>query len=276
VSDAGAPICCSIDQLTAELERLAPLHRAEPWDNVGWLVDRRDHSIRRVMTCLTIAPAVVAEAIDRQCDVIVAHHPLPFQPLRRLVRTDLAGRLLLDLITHGVGVYSPHTAFDSATEGINAQLAARLGLRAIRPIVPMDQQPGSDRPSPGSGRYGTLPQPITLEGLAEQLSRLPSVTALQIAGPPKLRVSTLGIACGAGHSFWPAAQAAGCDALITGEARFHDAVAAEGQGYGLLALGHFASERFALEQLAFQLQQALPGLHVWASERETDPWRTLC
>jgi dinuclear metal center YbgI/SA1388 family protein len=261
--------------LAEALQSIAPLGCAEPWDNVGWLVGRRGDAARRVMTCLTISPTVVREAIEGRADVIVTHHPLPFHPLRRIVRSDLTGRMLLDLIGHDIGIYSPHTAFDSAADGINALLARQFDLQQIRPIVPGDRPVERDCPAPGSGRCGRLASPMTLAELAARVRSFTDVEYLTFAGSPQLIVRTLGIACGAGHSFWSAARAAGCDALLTGEARFHDAIAAEGEGHGLIAIGHYASERFAVQHLAEQLQSALPELHVWASQMESDPWRSV-
>ena len=80
------------------------------------------------MTCLTVTPNSVAEAVTAEADLIVAHHPLPFQPLKALTTATTPGRMLLDLISAKIGVYSPHTAFDSAPAGINQHLA--IGPRA--------------------------------------------------------------------------------------------------------------------------------------------------
>jgi len=105
------------------LDQFAPPVLAAEWDNVGLLVGDRTQKVERVLTCLTITPAVAAEAIRERADLIVTHHPLPFRPLKRLTADEPAGRLLLDLIRAGVAIHSPHTAFDSAAAGINQQLA---------------------------------------------------------------------------------------------------------------------------------------------------------
>ena len=91
----------------------------------------------RTMTCLTITPATAAEAVREAVDLVVSHHPLPFQPLARLTAETTAGRLLLGLAGGRVAVYSPHTAWDSAAEGINQQLARLLVLRRNHPLGPV-------------------------------------------------------------------------------------------------------------------------------------------
>ena len=94
---------------------------AEEWDNVGLLVGDPDQQVKRVMTCLTITPASAEEALERQAEMIITHHPLPFRPLKRLTTAQTASRLLLQLIEGKIAVHSPHTAFDSAAAGINQQ-----------------------------------------------------------------------------------------------------------------------------------------------------------
>ncbi len=88
------------------------------------------------MTCLTITPESAREAVAARADLIVSHHPLPFHPLKRLTDESGEGRLLLELIGAKIAVFSPHTAFDSAQQGINQRLAAGLQLLDIGPLVP--------------------------------------------------------------------------------------------------------------------------------------------
>src|SRR3954462_13134782 len=126
----------TVADLCGFLETFAPAALAAEWDNVGLLVGDRAQKVERVMTCLTITPAVAAEAIRERADLIVTHHPLPFKPLKRVTADQPAGRILLDLIRAGIAVHSPHTAFDSAAAGVNRQLAEALGLTNIKPLDP--------------------------------------------------------------------------------------------------------------------------------------------
>jgi putative NIF3 family GTP cyclohydrolase 1 type 2 len=81
------------------------------------------------------------------------------------------------------------------------------------------------------------------------------------------------VACGAAGELLDAARRAGCDAMVVGETRFHTCLEAEAAGIGLLLPGHFASERFAVEELAGILARQFPELEVWASREERDPVR---
>ena len=75
------------------------------------------------MTCLTLTPDVAQEAVDRNVQMIVSHHPILFRAVKRLTNETSEGRMLLQLMMAGIGVYSPHTCYDSASGGINQQLA---------------------------------------------------------------------------------------------------------------------------------------------------------
>ena len=88
----------TIDDVSGVLRSLAPHHLAEEWDNVGLLVGDRKRPVKRIMTCLTVTPESVQEAIDQQVELIVSHHPIPFRPLKRLTTEETTGRLLLLLI----------------------------------------------------------------------------------------------------------------------------------------------------------------------------------
>ncbi|MCA9148786.1 MAG: Nif3-like dinuclear metal center hexameric protein [Planctomycetales bacterium] len=251
------------------LESLAPTATAEDWDNVGLLVGQPDADVTRVMTCLTVTPASAAEAIARGADLIVTHHPMPFRPLKRITTADTVGRLLWELIGNRIAIYSAHTAWDSAVTGINQQLAESYGLTEIQPLLP-----SSDATlSPGSGRWGQLAAPMTLEWVLSITRNFANMERLQYVGDPQRVVSRIGVACGSASSFAEPARRVGCDVLITGEASFHACLECEASGIALVLPGHYASERFAMESLAERLSQGLSGVDTWASEREADPLR---
>src|SRR5262245_7889887 len=249
------------------LDEFAPPVLAAEWDNVGLLVGDRAQGVHRVVTCLTITPAVAAEAIRERADLIVTHHPLPFRPLKRLTADEPSGRILLDLIRAGVAIHSPHTAFDSAAAGINQQLAEGLGLVQIAPLV---AQPDSDG-TLGSGRFGTFPQTQTLGQAAARLKQFLKIGGLHQVGHPQQPIERVAIGCGSAGEFLADTIRQGCQLLVTGETRLHTCYDAEARGVALLLCGHYASERFGVERLAAVLAGQFPGLAIWASRDERDP-----
>jgi putative NIF3 family GTP cyclohydrolase 1 type 2 len=140
-----------------------------------------------------------------------------------------------------------------------------LGIGGARPLVP-----GVDE-GQGAGRHGALDAPTTLGGLAERVKRLLAIEHVQAVGQLDQQVARVGVACGSAGEFVAVAKAAGCDCLVTGEVRFHTCLEAEALGVGLVLAGHFASERFAVEELAGVLAERFSSLKVWASQEERDP-----
>lgn len=265
----------TVDEVVRLLDEMVPPALAEEWDNVGLLVGDRSRAVRRLMTCLTLTPVTVGEAIEHQTDLVVVHHPLPFRPVSQLTTDTTVGRLLWDLIGARIAVYSPHTAFDSARGGINQQLADGLGLRDVEPLTPIPCDSAADEPAIGAGRCGVPDKPLTLEDMAGRVKSYLSLDRVRLVGQLNQPVRRVAVACGSGGSFLPAALAKQCDCLVTGEANFHTCLEAEATGTGLILSGHFASERFALERLADVLDERFPDMQVWASEREDDPLRMV-
>lgn len=255
-------------EILAALERRFPPTLAEDWDNVGFLLGHRGREVDTLMTCLTLTPDVAAEAVERGVDLIVTHHPILFSGTKRLTGDAPDSAALLALIAAGCGVYSPHTAFDSATEGINAWLIRSLGVSEAIPITP---SPGD--PAAGTGRIGQLDKPCSLADLADRLCRATGIAGTHRVGEPDREIGVVAVACGAAGSLLDDALRAGADAFVTGELRFHDALTARSSGVAVLVPGHYATERPAVEWLAGELDAELDGVACFASERERDPLR---
>ncbi|HZZ73435.1 MAG TPA: Nif3-like dinuclear metal center hexameric protein [Pirellulales bacterium] len=255
-------------EISAFLESIAPAGLAEDWDNVGLLVGSRDHAVRRVMTCLTITQPVVQEAVREQADLIVSHHPLPFRPLKRITDASPEGRLLWELIGARIAVYSSHTAFDSARDGINQRLAEGLLLTNVAPLVPCPAAVEL-----GTGRWGIYWEAITVAELAQLAKTFLKIDQLQVVGDLDRPLKRVAVACGSAGELLSAARDAECEAFVTGETRFHTCLEAEASDLALVLVGHYASERFGVERLAEVLAAQFPPLTVWASRAERDPFR---
>ena len=256
----------TIQQVSDFLGEHAPLGLAEEWDNVGLLVGDPARPASRIMTCLTVTPATVSEAVDERVDLIITHHPLPFRALKQLTTQTLPGRMLLQLISAGVALHSSHTAFDSAADGMNMSLAAGLGLIDVRPLVA-----SQDLASTGSGRYGSLPTPVSLTEMTQRVKAFLQISSLQRVGNHQQTVQRVAVGCGSAGQFLAAAREAKCDLLVTGETNFHTCVEADATGIALLLPGHYASERFGMEKLATTLAAQFPDCVIWPSRRECDP-----
>lgn len=126
----------TVAEIAASLERFAPCATAADWDNVGLLLGDPADTVARVMTCLTITPDVVDEAVHERVNLIVSHHPILFRPMKKLTANTTDGKIVLPLLRAGIAVYSPHTAFDNCSGGINDILCRRLGVLNPMPLRP--------------------------------------------------------------------------------------------------------------------------------------------
>ena len=124
----------TVSNISDFLDRFTPPELAAEWDNVGLLFGDGAVEVHRLLTCLTVTPAVVSEAVEEHADLIVTHHPILFRGTKRLSTGTPEGRLLWPLARAGISVYSPHTAFDNTVGGINDLLANRLSLADVAPL----------------------------------------------------------------------------------------------------------------------------------------------
>lgn len=262
----------TVNQIMQWMESLAPLTLSETWDNTGLLLGDPENKVERVMTCLTLTPESVEEAIAKKAELVIAHHPMPFKPLRSITTRDGVGRLLWKLASAGVSIYSPHTAWDSAANGINSQLAKLLKLRDVLPmIVGGSGSPTDTKENVGTGRCGLLESSKSLPALAKYIASVVPHSRPQIVDAGKVQLLKVGIACGSGGSLLNAALQQNCDVMLTGEATFHTCLEAQSAGVALVLIGHFASEKFAMDQLAILCGAEFPKLTVWSSLDEHDP-----
>ncbi len=118
------------------LEELAPPGLAEPWDHPGLQVGDPRSRVEAVVVALDPSPGALAEALRRNAQLLVTHHPLLLDPLRRLDLSAPLPRLVADFLRADVGVYAAHTNLDKAEGGVNDALAERLGLQEVRSLGP--------------------------------------------------------------------------------------------------------------------------------------------
>jgi putative NIF3 family GTP cyclohydrolase 1 type 2 len=123
----------------------------------------------------------------------------------------------------------------------------------------------------GEGRIGRLAAATRLGEFASGVKEELGNPIVQVVGDLDRNVKLVAIVCGAGGEFLFDAIRVGAHALVTGEIRFHDCLTAQSAGLSLVIPGHYATERFGVEELAERIQAKWPALRVWASQREKDP-----
>ncbi|HRT52995.1 MAG: Nif3-like dinuclear metal center hexameric protein [Bacteroidetes bacterium] len=129
-----------ISDITTLLESWAPPALQEDYDNSGLQVGTPDQEVRAALIALDCTEEVVAEAVRRGCDLVIAHHPVIFRGIKSLTGRTGVERTLLAAIRHNVAIYAIHTNLDNVISGVNAEIAARLGLQDLRVLDPKPHQ----------------------------------------------------------------------------------------------------------------------------------------
>ena len=126
-----------IKDVTQYLETIAPLAYQEKYDNAGLIIGNSGASVSRILVCLDITETVLQEAINSKCELIVAHHPIVFQPLKKINGKNFVERIVINAIKNDVALYAIHTNLDNVLKnGVNQTLAKKLGLENIRILEP--------------------------------------------------------------------------------------------------------------------------------------------
>ena len=128
-----------IKDITAELEKLAPLPYQEDYDNAGLMVGDPGMMVTGVLISLDITEEVITEAVQKGCNLIVAHHPIIFRGLKKLNGKNYVERTVIKAIKSDVALYASHTNLDHVQHGVNYTIAERLGLEQVRILAPKTQ-----------------------------------------------------------------------------------------------------------------------------------------
>ncbi|WP_206810906.1 Nif3-like dinuclear metal center hexameric protein [Paradesulfitobacterium ferrireducens] len=124
-------MAATVGSIAQTIEKAAPKQWAEEWDNVGLLVGNMADRVERVLLALDGTLEVVAEAKERNAQMIVAHHPLMFRPLKNLRADNPQAEVPLQLLKHGIAYYAAHTNLDQSRFSASRLLGQSLGLREM-------------------------------------------------------------------------------------------------------------------------------------------------
>ena len=257
-------------EVIAQLEQIAPLEWAEPWDNVGLLLATELEQVQRVMLTIDLTESVLLEAQSAGANLIVAYHPVIFSGLKRLTRASAAERIVQDALRSDMAVYSPHTALDAAPGGMNDWLAEVVGRGPTVPIIANLRAPLGV----GMGRRLELDEPKTLDALLPLVKQHLGIWQLRVAAADQHTrgelIRSAGVCAGAGGSVFE--QCSHVDLMLTGEMRHHDILARVAAGTTVIVTDHTNCERGYLPHLASRLRSEFDDdLAIQIATKDRDP-----
>ncbi|MFZ1798746.1 MAG: Nif3-like dinuclear metal center hexameric protein [Chitinophagaceae bacterium] len=125
-----------IAEIINELERRAPLHLQEKYDNAGLITGDKNALCTGIICALDATEEVIAEAIANGCNLVVAHHPILFYGLKKITGKDYVEKAIILAIKNDIALYAIHTNLDNMLDGVNGKIAALLGLKNIKVLNP--------------------------------------------------------------------------------------------------------------------------------------------
>ena len=335
-----------IRHISTFLNQWAPPNIKLDYDNVGLMVGDPDTEVTSILTCLDVTDEVVAEAISKNCELIVAHHPLIFNKIGSINPTNEQGRVIYKLIKNDIGLLVAHTNLDAALDGVSFVLANILGLdnlsfldksydisRKIRLVTDEEdadavlkilnyysaeeahyfevenRQHGlkcfeaiidkhhvaalraglkkegllkagsfqvtelaSTSQNFGMGVLGEYPE----EGVGKNeflhlVSKALNVRSIRYSGDVE-RIQRVAVCGGSGVSLKKAAIAAGAQAFVTADIKYHDYFT-EKEDFLLVDVGHYESEFPIAEALKNELSDAFEDISVSVTQTVTNPMK---
>ncbi|CEO26955.1 Nif3-like dinuclear metal center hexameric protein [Paraclostridium sordellii] len=332
-----------LKSLIKQIEKKYPLNLAYDWDNVGLLVGDYENEVNKIMVALEANEKVVNEAIEKEIDLIITHHPFIFSKMKKVTTQDLKGKLIHKLIKNNISIYSMHTNFDIAFDGLNDYFVELLNLKdakilektnsevlyklavyvpkthldkvrsalgnadaghlgnykecsfsiegegrfkpceganpyigeegalesvnevKIETIVPQKNLGGvinamikshpyeevaydlykleNKGEAVGLGRYGKLEEKMTFKDLGMILKEKLDIKYIRVVGNLEDEISKVAIVTGSGADMVKKAFKSGCDVLITGDMKYHDAQDTLDMGMKVIDCGHFDTEK---------------------------------
>ena len=275
----------NLAQVVAAFHDLYPPQLAAGWDASGLVCGRTAAPVRHVHFAVDALAATADEAVEHGAGLLITHHPLLLRGAQFIPDTDYKGHVLHTLIEGQCGLLGAHTNADAAIAGVNEALCDALHLTDRTALAESQtQELGGEEHLVGTGRVGTLSEPLTLRALSERLADALPATAggLRIAGRPEQRVSRVALCGGAGDSLFEAVRSVGADVYITADLRHHPASEfreqelVRGTGCALIDCSHAASESLWLQRAGERLQALLAerghSITFTVSSLNTDPW----
>jgi len=126
----------TINDIINCIEEVAPTSLQEPWDNCGLLVGNRYDQATSALLTIDVTEAVIDEAIENRCNLVIAHHPVIFGGIKKLTGKTDSERAIIKAIRNHITLYAAHTNIDVATDGVSYKMAQTLGLKNIKVLSP--------------------------------------------------------------------------------------------------------------------------------------------
>ena len=251
----------TVGQVLEFLNTIAPFSTAESYDNVGLLAGSSGAAVTGIATCLDITEDIVHEAVSKNANLIISHHPVIFHPMKRIP----AESPVYMLIRNDINAIAVHTNFDMSEGGVNDALMELLGWESSG-VLEQTNPNGL-----GVGAVADLPLGFTAKSLAEHCKKTLDLESVKYCEGSVNAITRVGVCSGSGGDLLEQAKSLGCQALVTGDVKHSVWVEAHNLGMALIDAGHYGTEKCASHRIAALLSRAFPDIPIFAAESEKEP-----
>ncbi len=364
----------TIKEITSFLEVTAPLSLQESYDNAGLICGDSQWDCKGVIICLDCTEEIILEALEKNCNLVIAHHPILFKGLKKLTGASYVERSIITAIKNNITIYAIHTNLDNVLQGVNGKIAQKIGLVNTKILdlkkgnlcklavfVPQAHKskllnalfaagagaienysecsftvegkgsfmPGdvanpfvgnkgereevaevkievlfpywqegillqvmrenhpyetvafdiyrleNSNQDTGSGIIGDLSEPIEIKNFLQKLKEVFHIPAIRYSTTSKKVVKRIAVCGGAGSFLISKALAAGADAFITSDVKYHEFFDSE-QKLMIADIGHYESEQFTIDLLYELLTKKYTNFAVLKTGVTTNPVHYFC
>lgn len=223
------------------MDEFAPVSLKEGFDNVGLMIGESNLEITNILVALDCTLDVIKEAREKNCNLILTHHPLLFRKPSSITDKTLQGKKILQLIQSNIAVYSSHTNLDAVQGGINDVVVDILGFKNSE-ILSENKEAKNTNIKSGIGRLITLEKEINLKDLLNLLKDKLVLKDLRYSGDLDRKIKKVSIINGSGQDFFEISKIKEADAIITGDTSYHFVSDFSEENIAIVDIGHFPSE----------------------------------
>lgn len=245
-----------------------PLEYASSFDHgkIGLQFGSMNAKVDKVLIALDGTSKVVEEAINKNAQLLITHHPFMFNSLLSLNYDSPMGQKMLKVFKNNLNIYAMHTNYDSVIGGMNDVLGQILGLNNIKGL-------SDENVNDNFLRYGDIEE-ITLGEYAEKVKKIFGLKSVRVVGDLNKKIKTIGVVGGSGTSELFKAIHFGCDCFVTGEIKQNHAIDANEYGLCLIEVPH-AVEGVYREIIKKELSEQFPDVEFIVSCMDKDPFVIL-
>lgn len=252
-----------ISDVIRVIESFAPLSLQEKWDNCGLCTGDPQAELTGVLVGFDCTEELIDEAVETGANLVVTHHPLIFNALKRIDGSDAVGAALIKAIRCSVAVYASHTASDKTPGGVSWLIARRLGLENVS-VLDADGEDGAT----GLGVIGDFKVALDARQALSLVKETFSLPVVRHSRPVEGMISRVAACGGSGGSLIAKAREAGAQLYLCGDISYHNFFTPE--GFMLMDIGHYESEIDIVSILFSLIKKNFPTFAVRIAQKSNN------